>query len=470
MVVLRVDVFDFAKQLSIIPSESNADPTVDDVTALLAVLDPQTFTGSYWAQSRSFSLGATNLPYIPPNATYPQIIHALVNSNERFGLPGSPYNLTFAQWVIAYNIIAVVNGLPTITLSQIEAQLVAVPTCAQPTIVTLLEGGSVNATNRDLLRLSMPYIVNTSRYDVEFTVAGVLDEPAGKWPEVLGSIVMVENDMLIQLLQGSVRHVLNANITAIDLSACNDTQVPDTIPLPPIPVSTLLIYSGALNASTAAEQYAAIDASVDSLDGNAQSLLSIVNYKHRVSTYLKDLDSMNADLIKFTDTVALSIGLDYPATFTTPIAATLTITQYIRYFLDNIFYSVVALMVFLGVLLIFSLLLHDVDSKDVRVRHVASTRYATPYIDTGARHQSTAVCTAGYCTWTVDCVHCQHTGGWVHQRLCGHTTLVCLLSVATTAVYCCWPHHATRRQHRPHLTCTQSYTARLTRRVPPRSE
>ena len=364
VVVLRVDVFDFAKQLSIIPSESNADPTVDDVIQLLAVMDPMSFTSSYWQQMRSFSLGATNLPYIPPNSTYPQIIHALVHSNERFGLPGTPYNLTFAQWVTAYNVIAVINGQPTITLSQIESQLVQVPVCAQPTIVTLLEGGSVNATNRDLLQLSMPYIVNASRYDVEFTVAGVLDEPDGKWPESLGSIVMVENEMLIGLLQGSVRHVLNANITAIDLSACNDTAVPDTIPLPqPIPVIDLLTYSGALNRTVAEAQIAAIDAEVETLDGNTQSLLSVVNYKHRVSTYLKDLDAMNADLIRFTDTVALSIGLDYPATFTTPIAATLTITQYIRYFLDNIFYSVVALMVFLGVLLIFSLLLHDVDSK-----------------------------------------------------------------------------------------------------------
>ena len=368
VVVLRVDVFDFAKQLAIIPSESNADPTVDDVIALLSALDPQSFPGNYWQQIRTFTLGATNLPNIPPNSTYPQIIHTLLHSNERFSIPGLPppfnVSLTFSQWVFAYNLYAASRGQPAITLSQIEAQLVSVPTCAQPTLVKLLEGGSVNVTNRELLELSMPYIVNASRYDVEFTVAGVLDEPSGKWPESLGSIVMVENDMLIGLVQGSVRHVLNANITAIDLSACNDTAVPDLLPLPqPIPISQLLVLSGAVTASDQAEQYAAIEASVDSLDGNAQSLLSVVNYKHRVSTYLKDLDAMNADLIKFTDSVALSIGLDYPASFTTPIAATLTITQYIRYFLDNIFYSVVALMVFLGVLLIFSLLLHDVDSK-----------------------------------------------------------------------------------------------------------
>ena len=364
LVVLRVDVFDFAKQLSLIPSESNADPTADDVIALLAVLDPQSFPSNYWSQSRVFAANVTNLPYIPPNATYPQIIHDLLYSREGIALPGTNISFTFAQWITFYNAYAVIYNQPTISLSQVEAQLVAVPQCAQPAIVALLEGGNITVTNRQLLELSMPYIVNASRYDVNFTVAGVLEEPDGKWPEALGSIVMVENDMLIGLLKGSVRHVLNANITAIDLSACNDTQVPDLLPLPaPIPVRDLLIASGALNASTAAETYAAIDASVEPLNGNTQSLLSVVNYKHRVDAYLKDLSAMNADLIKFTDTVALSIGLDYPATFTTPIAATLTITQYIRYFLDNIFYSVVALMVFLGVLLIFSLLLHDVDSK-----------------------------------------------------------------------------------------------------------
>ena len=360
-VVLRVDVFDFAKQLAVIPGESNADPTVDDVIALLAVLDPASYTASYWALTRNFSIPAANLPALPPNATYQQIVQTLIYSNETLTIRG--ITNTFAGWVQYYNVIATFTGQPTISLSQIEASLAAVPLCAQPTIVTLLTGGLVNATNRELLQLSLPYIVNASRYDAPFTVAGVLDEPAGKWPEALGSIVMVENAQLVELVKNSVFHLLNANITAIDLSACNDTQVPDTIPIPPIPISDLFILSGAVNASDVHATYAAVNASISPLDGDKQAILSIVNYKQRVSTYLKDLDAMNADLIRFTDTVALSIGLDYPATFTTPIAATLTITQYIRYFLDNIFYSVVALMVFLGVLLIFSLLLHDVDSK-----------------------------------------------------------------------------------------------------------
>ena len=369
-VLLRVDVFDFAKQLNIIPGESNADPTAEDVITLLTVLDPQSFPSSYWAETRNFSLNVTNVPSLPPNATYEQTIHTIVNSNERLILPVTAFNTTvyvsntFTAWITYYNAIARLSGQPTTSLSQVEAALVQVPECAQPTVVTLLTGGVLQPTNRDLLQLSLPYIVNASRYDVSFTVAGVLDEPAGKWPEALGSIVMVENAQLIELVKGSVWHLLNANITAIDLSACNDTAVRSTLPLPyPVPVRRLLILSGQVNASDVQRVDALANATIGSLDGDKQSLLSIVNYKQRVSTYLKDLDSMNADLIRFTDTVALSIGLDYPATFTTPIAATLTITQYIRYFLDNIFYSVVALMVFLGVLLIFSLLLHDVDSK-----------------------------------------------------------------------------------------------------------
>ena len=363
-VLLRVDAFDFAKQLGLIPSEGYADPTVDDVIALLAVLDP-TLGAAYWQQTRTLYLNLSNVPAF--NTTdYRQIVHSVLYSNETIRITGLPFNFTIPQAIRAFDSLTGNN----LTLPVVEALLDSVSEPLQALVVSLLTRGNASVSNRELLTLALPYIVNISRYDANFTIAAVLDEPDGKWPTALGAIVMLENEQLVSLVQGSIYHLLDAQITDLDLSpffvngSGNVTGLPPSIHLPfPINVREALTLSGAVNASAANATVAAIESSVRALDGDRQSILSVVNFRHRVSAYLKELEGMNADLIAFTNAVALSVGLDYPAAFSTPIAQTLTLTQYIRYFLDNIFYSVVVLIVFLGVLLIFSLLLHDVDAK-----------------------------------------------------------------------------------------------------------
>jgi len=123
-----------------------------------------------------------------------------------------------------------------------------------------------------------------------------------------------------------------------------------------------------------------------------------LQYTGRLGVYLKTLDDMNADLISFTNAVsAQGLGFDYAVTFTLPIAQAMALTIYVRYFLDNgittetdnsgtcglacsllmwricvcvcfaisapVFAAVIFLLVLLGMLLIYSLLLNDVDSR-----------------------------------------------------------------------------------------------------------
>ena len=371
-ILLRVDIFDFAKQLGLIPSEGYSDPTAQDVINLLAALDPANFSPQFWQQNQTVHFDVSRVPSVNyTGANYTSIVHQLLYSNETYSLYlPFPLNvsLTIAQWLDEYDRLHPPN-LPDVTLSQFELILDSVPVDLQPAVIRFLTTGNLSIPNLELLRLSMPYLVNISRYDRNYSIADVLDEPEGKWPTALGSIVLLENEQLVQLVQGSVYHLLDANITDIDLrsligNASGTGNIPASIHLPsPINIRQLLLLSGAVNASEVNATYAAVDASVGQLNGNAQSLLSIVNYHDRVSAYLDDLQAMNNVLIDFTNTIGLQIGLEYPAGVTTPIAQVLTLTQYIRYFLDNIFYSVVVLMVGLGVLLIFSLLLHDVDAK-----------------------------------------------------------------------------------------------------------
>ena len=438
-ILLRVDVFDFAKQLNLIASDGYADPTEADVIALLAVVDPDNFTPQFWQQEQTLHVNVSQVPFLNyTDANYTQLVHQLLYSNETFTIPfdlllpllnitlpantslpfpfntslpfpfpfngslpfpfpfngslpfpfngslpfpfpfnGSipipfPFNasvsLTIAQWLDLYDGLKPAYA-PSLNLSQVELILDSVPEELQPVVLTFLTTGDLSVSNSELLRLSLPYIVNVSRYDSNMTIADVLDEPEGKWPTALGSLVLLENEQLVQLVQGSVYHLLDAQITDIDLysllgNASGTDGLPSSIHLPsPITIRDLLLLTGAINSSQVNATYTQVDATVGQLNGTAQSILSVVNYHGRVSAYLDDLEAMNNILIDFTNTIGLQIGLDYPAGVTTPIATILTVTQYIRYFLDNIFYSVVVLMVGLGVLLIFSLLLHDVDAK-----------------------------------------------------------------------------------------------------------
>lgn len=53
----------------------------------------------------------------------------------------------------------------------------------------------------------------------------------------------------------------------------------------------------------------------------------------------------------------------FPASFSLPIVDALGITVFVRLFLDNIFAAVVTLLVLLSALLVFALLLGDVEAK-----------------------------------------------------------------------------------------------------------
>lgn len=61
--------------------------------------------------------------------------------------------------------------------------------------------------------------------------------------------------------------------------------------------------------------------------------------------------------------VSTAIGVEYAATYTLPIYIALQASIYLRYFLDNIFITVVVVLAILGALLIYSLLLNNVEQK-----------------------------------------------------------------------------------------------------------
>ena len=59
-------------------------------------------------------------------------------------------------------------------------------------------------------------------------------------------------------------------------------------------------------------------------------------YQDRFKAYVKDLNSMNLDLIQFTNQIADAIYYKYPASFTLPLQIALTPLYFLRLFLDQV--------------------------------------------------------------------------------------------------------------------------------------
>lgn len=229
-----------------------------------------------------------------------------------------------------------------------------------------------NATLESTVEVLLPVLSQLLAINAQFTVADIVGSPEGKWPSSLGSIMMVEFEDLWGLIRDNFDDTLAYNATGLDLGTVqldNRTSIgPIVIEIPGLEylsvVSVLEVGLG-LNNSDGQLNQAVADArtALQEFDIRENAILSVVQYTDRLSAYMKALEPMTADVIQFTNQVARAIGIKYPATFTVPVAKALELSIFIRYFLDNIFGAVIALVVILGVLLIYSLLLNDVEAK-----------------------------------------------------------------------------------------------------------
>lgn len=91
--------------------------------------------------------------------------------------------------------------------------------------------------------------------------------------------------------------------------------------------------------------------------------MAIVQYKNRFETYVKETSGMEFDMIQFTNDVVEALGVYYPVNLQLPLKDILVTLNYLRMFLDQIFNSVLVILVGMGIMLIYSLLLSDVEEK-----------------------------------------------------------------------------------------------------------
>nr|CAG4716010.1 unnamed protein product [Naegleria fowleri] len=93
------------------------------------------------------------------------------------------------------------------------------------------------------------------------------------------------------------------------------------------------------------------------------ALTAVGRFKDRFPAYLKSDNERTDQMIQITNGMVDSLGVSYPVAYTLPLLSALSATKFISLFIDQIFIGVVVMLAILGVVLIFALLLSNVEEK-----------------------------------------------------------------------------------------------------------
>ena len=86
-------------------------------------------------------------------------------------------------------------------------------------------------------------------------------------------------------------------------------------------------------------------------------------YANRLESYVGTSDEIDRDMISFTNAIMDGIGFGEPVALATPLASAMRTLYFVRLFLDQIFTFASAVLIGLGALLIYALLLSNVEEK-----------------------------------------------------------------------------------------------------------
>ncbi|ORZ31776.1 FtsX-like permease family-domain-containing protein [Catenaria anguillulae PL171] len=158
-----------------------------------------------------------------------------------------------------------------------------------------------------------------------FTIVSAIDKPQGKYPQALGNVIVVDRAPTEVLIKRTLATLLTNPVVATSLGL-NRTQV-DTF----------------------------------RLADYAMSVVAMV--RDREPMYMSAATDRQRQLVRVTDAMAREMGADAPVDVVDGLNQALRGTQFIQIYMNEIFFTVVAVLSVLAVLLIYSLLLADVEEK-----------------------------------------------------------------------------------------------------------
>ncbi len=208
-------------------------------------------------------------------------------------------------------------------------------------------------TTAQLEAILRPQLSALLQPSFNLTVLEGVDGPDGKWPGALGNVLMLEMihvPRLLAALLPSNTQFLTQLVTAVgqqggqvNISGVTGQSLVSSVAV----LNTIL---GGLRSLTP-----------QNMPEYALTVVALL--KDRYSVYLQPAEAAAASFVAVTNEVSNRIGFNYSVRPTAPIQEALTGILFIKLFLDQIFGSVMAVLVVLGSMLIYALLLGNVSDK-----------------------------------------------------------------------------------------------------------
>ncbi|KND05187.1 uncharacterized protein SPPG_08881 [Spizellomyces punctatus DAOM BR117] len=195
--------------------------------------------------------------------------------------------------------------------------------------------GNVNVTSDQAWAIVTAALTNFTQ---EFTVVDAIKAPHGKYPSAMGNVAIMGLE--------AVEKMINDFISGSQMTSSNpDSQV-----------AGLLLGSLVAQGNAVSFQNMTVK-----LREHVTSVIAVM--KDRMATYSKQDQSRKSDVVRFSNEVATNIGLGAPVDYTAVLLTALEATSFMQIFLGEVLLTVIIVLLALAILLIFSLLLTDVEDK-----------------------------------------------------------------------------------------------------------
>lgn len=177
-----------------------------------------------------------------------------------------------------------------------------------------------------------------------FVLSGVAESPGGKYANSIGNVISLDMREGTALMSDLLGNVIQYEVDLL------------TDQLSKAGISSSMITILVKRLKEEMQEY--INSNLNNL---AQQVY--VQMKDRVKAYTHSDTQMKDMLIEVTDEIADVIGVEAPVSITTPLKSVVSVFNYLMYLLQQIFNFVLVVFGFLSGLLIYSLLIADVESK-----------------------------------------------------------------------------------------------------------
>ena len=220
------------------------------------------------------------------------------------------------------------------------------------TAVSPIIPATVTATVGQLFDAMYPTLIQALVIEEEFVALKEIASPNGKYPSGIGNVMLMELDDAHRLLRrtfAEIRTLVDPFVAPFTSNTTTTTTTNTTTGANSSTNVLVVAYESLVQAS--------------SLDLHNYAMQVSVQVRDRRTMYATDSDTMQAMVTNISDRLAMARPANTTVTVITPVAAAVGAFQFIRLFLDNIFNSMIFLLTLLGSLVIYSLMLGNVETK-----------------------------------------------------------------------------------------------------------